>query len=772
MTVRHLDSLLRPRALLWLGRVQGPEQTAQFDKCRAHPALPFEHWPDAIPPAATLRERTLAVLADPRLATPETLRVLGALGCRALLWALADAPDRAAMDAARAHTLRILGPRSVGLAHRSGLDVSSLVQTPLPGSLALIVQSQSVAAAAADWAAGRRIGFSWIAATGGESDVDVADLLDWAALDADTQAVAVEVGSIRGARKFMSAARACARAKPTVILQTRQIPGAAPGADPVRSAAFARAGLVEVPDLPGLFDAIAALQRLAPMAQARVLVAANGAALCALSTAALLRQGLHLVDLDPRQREQVLGLLPAARFHPGAVDLGEPDVAATVAALRHLLQRPDQDALLFVRSPVAGHPHLPVATALAGAKLSPQLLTVWLGLESAAPARRLSAEAGQSTFTSPQAAARAIRFRWEYARNRELLTQTPPRTAMASLDPAQVAARLQVHLGEGSDSEPAAALELLRAYGIERALRRPAGALELALRLDRHLELGMHLRLHVAGTVAAAVYGFVPLDRLLAGRLLESAGLAESTLRDPRDPRNFGAVCEVLIRLAGLAMDQPLVERIDLTLIVHAGRARTRRDARVWLTPGPVPERERLSLAPYPARLAQRVVLAAGRAYAVRPVRPDDEPDVTGLLQSLDAESVRLRFFAHINYFSHAMAARMTQIDYDRELALVVHDAQAGGPMRAIGTLIADPDGRRAEFALLVHQDCARRGLGRHLLGEFIDHARRQGIEMVWGIVLAENHDMLALARAMGFVARADPDEPGCRRVERMLGPD
>lgn len=769
MTVRHLDVLFKPQQVLWLGSPQNSAQAAVLDKLRAGASgvALFER-PDALEPLpAEPAERRLAVLSDARWATVDTLARLGQAGYRGLIWLLFEPPSRAILEAARAYTLRILGPRSVGVVQADGFDGSALVPPRLRGSLALIVQSQSVAAAAADWMAGRRIGFSWIAVTGGEADVDVADLLDYAALDGHTQAVAVEVGRIRGARRFMSAARACARAKPTVILQTRLADREAAGADPVRSAAFARAGLVEVPSLPGLFDALAALQRLPVMNQPRVLVAANGTALCALGIDAVLRQGLRIAELPESLRAVLAQRLPAVRFRPGAVDLGEPPLAQTASALQLLLDAAQVDAVIFLRSPVAGHPHEATAAALAQAGLGPRLLTVWLGLESAIAARRLSADAGQPTFTSPDAAARALRYRWEYTRNRELLTQTPPRMPPARLDARRVSLRLLEHLGEGSDAQADTALELLRAYGIESQSRIHREALELEVRVERHPELGMHLMLRVRGTVPGPwAYGFVPLDRLLAGRLLSAAGVDALPMLDAQD---LDAANTALVRLAQIPIDQPTVERLELRLAIRDGRARATRHARAWLTPGPAPERERLALAPYPAALTQHTRTLDGLEHVLRPVRPEDEPAVIELLCSLDPEIVRLRFFAHIRHFSHAMAARMTQIDYDRELALVVYAREQPERLRAIGTLIADSDGAQAEFALLVHQDCARTGLGRALLQALVDHARRSGIGLVWGQVLAENQAMLGLAQALGFRRRMDPHDAGCRRVELRL---
>lgn len=767
MTIRNLDALFKPARVLWLGSPQTPAQAAMLDRL-AQGRTRVQQAQD-LQGLAAASEAGLAVLADEQQGDAATLRRLGELGYRALIWPFFEPPSRAALEAAREHTLRILGPRSVGLARPpAGFDASTLAHPPLPGSLALIVQSQTVAAAAADWALGRRIGFSWIAATAGESDVDIADLLDYAALDHETHSVAVEVGRIRGARKFMSAARACARAKPTVILQTRLADRAAAGADAVRSAAFARAGLVEVPNLPGLFDALAALHRLPEIPDPRVLVAANGAALCALGTDAVLRNGLAIAEIDESLQRAIQARLPRARFRPGAVDIGDPSLEDHLAVLRLLVAQVGEGAVMFVRSPVAGHPHEPVARALASAGLGPRLLTVWLGLESALPARRLSNEAGQSTFTSPDAAARALRYRWEYARNRELLTQTPPRLPPPRLNVAVMQQRLMEHLGEGTDDRADTALELLEAYGIASQSRFARESLCLRVRLERHPELGLYLalRLEATGISTPWAQGFVPLDPLLAARLLAAAGLEAGPEIEARD---VAAANVALVALSQIAIDQPHVEGLEVRLFLSSGRARVARDARLLLTPGPAPERERLALAPYPANLRQRVRLRDQRNHVLRPVRPEDEPAVIELLNSLDRDSVRMRFFAHIRHFSHAMAARMTQIDYDRELALVVHAEDLPEPLRAIGTLISDPDGATAEFALLVHQDCARIGLGKQLLSALVEHARRTGVGMVWGVVLHDNHAMLGLADALGFTRRRDPEDPSCRRVELRL---
>src|SRR5699024_6156146 len=106
--------------------------------------------------------------------------------------------------------------------------------------------------------------------------------------------------------------------------------------------------------------------------------------------------------------------------------------------------------------------------------------------------------------------------------------------------------------------------------------------------------------------------------------------------------------------------------------------------------------------------------LRDNRHYVVRAIKPSDEPRVIELLESLSLEEVRLRFFSTIRQFSHDMAARMTQIDYDREVSLVASPVDRPDQLAATATIIADPDGQAAEYAILVHHDHARIGLGRH----------------------------------------------------------
>jgi N-acetylglutamate synthase-like GNAT family acetyltransferase len=108
----------------------------------------------------------------------------------------------------------------------------------------------------------------------------------------------------------------------------------------------------------------------------------------------------------------------------------------------------------------------------------------------------------------------------------------------------------------------------------------------------------------------------------------------------------------------------------------------------------------------------------------------------------------------------------MTQIDYDRELALVTIPEQRPGELVAIATLISDPDGREAEFAVLVYHGVGRSGVGYHLMDCLLQHARRRGIARVYGDVLRENAGMRGLARSLGFREHAHPHDASCVEVD------
>ncbi|MGW8223699.1 MAG: bifunctional acetate--CoA ligase family protein/GNAT family N-acetyltransferase, partial [Syntrophobacteria bacterium] len=256
--------------------------------------------------------------------------------------------------------------------------------------------------------------------------------------------------------------------------------------------------------------------------------------------------------------------------------------------------------------------------------------------------------------------------------------------------------------------------------------------------------------------------GLPPLDRLLARRLMESTRVY-SLLQGYRNKpgANLELLEEMIIRLSQLLEDFPEIIELDMNpVIVHEGRP-CAVDARVILKSSEVEAPLHLVISPYPAQYESHTVVKDGLAVFVRPIKPEDAPSFLDLFHTLSSTSVYYRFFSPMKSLSPSMLARFTQIDYDREIALVaLEEGRPEEKMLAAARVIGDPDGKKAEFAVMVGDPWQGKGVGAKLLKTCLQIAKERGIETVWGIVLRENTQMLALGRKLGFEATRT-EEPG-----------
>jgi acetyltransferase len=169
---------------------------------------------------------------------------------------------------------------------------------------------------------------------------------------------------------------------------------------------------------------------------------------------------------------------------------------------------------------------------------------------------------------------------------------------------------------------------------------------------------------------------------------------------------------------------------------------------------------------PYPKDLESTGAARDGTTIALRPVRPEDEPLLQDLFAHMSREDIRLRFFAPVRELSHRFAARLSHIDYDREMALL---AQHDGMTLGVARYSADPDKRRAEFAIAVRSDWKGHGVGYLLMSRLIEIARAAGIGELFGDVLHENRPMLDMCRDFGFTLAANPKDATLVTVRKTL---
>jgi acetyltransferase len=208
---------------------------------------------------------------------------------------------------------------------------------PKKGDLAVISQSGAIVAGMIEWAVQRAIGFSAVVSVGDQVDVDFGDLLDYFALARDTRAT-LYIESVKDARKFMSAARAAARAKPVIVIKAGRHAqgakaaathtGALAGSDAVYGAAFRRAGLLRVFDLEELFDATETLGRLKPFPGQRLAVLTNGGGVGVLAVDRLIDLGGVMAELSAETSARLDAVLPPTWSKANPVDIvGDADAA-------------------------------------------------------------------------------------------------------------------------------------------------------------------------------------------------------------------------------------------------------------------------------------------------------------------------------------------------------------------------------------------------------------------------------------------------------------
>jgi acetyltransferase len=306
-------------------------------------------------------------------------------------------------------------------------------------------------------------------------------------------------------------------------------------------------------------------------------------------------------------------------------------------------------------------------------------------------------------------------------------------------------------------------------FTVQPMVSRP-GAHELIAGIGEDATFGPILLFGHGGTAVEVIgdraVALPPLNLVLAHEMIACTRVSR-LLRGYRDrpAADVEAVAVTLVKLSQLLADLAAVTELDINPLLADQHGVLALDARIVVKPE---GRPRFAIRPYPSNLEHEIVTRAGRRFFIRPIRPEDEPLILDMLRQSAMEDIRLRFFAPMKEISHAFIARLTQIDYDREMALVATDPPDTGAERIHGVarIVADPDGERAEYAVMVRSDLKGQGLGYLLMREILDYARSRGIKQVHGDVLRENRTMLEMTEELGFKVVPDLDDPQVVRVE------
>ncbi|HRD50651.1 MAG: bifunctional acetate--CoA ligase family protein/GNAT family N-acetyltransferase [Candidatus Competibacter sp.] len=275
-----------------------------------------------------------------------------------------------------------------------------------------------------------------------------------------------------------------------------------------------------------------------------------------------------------------------------------------------------------------------------------------------------------------------------------------------------------------------------------------------------------------AEVIDDVAYALPPLNMQLAHDLMSRTRLYRQISANRGRPVDLDAIALTLIKVSQMVIDLAELVEMDINPIWVRPDNLLALDANILITPNGAPATQRLAISPYPKEFERRYELPDGRAFLMRPILPEDEPELRDLVRRIPSEDVRMRFFQPMRELPHEMAARLTQLDYEREMAFIVTtpDSLPGkGRIWGVVRCNADPDMEKAEYSILVDRNMTGLGLGPMLMRYIIDYARSRGIRELYGEVLRENESMLRLNRALNFHVSASLDDPGVLHVSLLL---
>jgi acetyltransferase len=755
----------------------------------------------------------LAVIVTPP--GPDTLAALAAKGTFA---AVMVGGGEGLPEPVHRNGVRVLGPESFGIAAPAiGLNASRAHLPVPPGRLGLVSQSASLCRTVLDWAQPNGLGFSHIVGIGRRADIGFGLVLDWLSRDPGTGAILLDIRTLRDRRVFLSAARAASRLRPVVALRPGGLLADPTGrAERAFEAALRRAGVLCVTSLDDLLAAAETLTRARPARSESLSIVANAIGAGRTAADALLRERLplagELIHVEPDDAVRLAAATETAATTPGVggvlvvhAPTGAQD-AATIAALAALgdkvrlpllvcamgettgaaYRRSLADAGLAVfatpQQAVRGFVHLVSdrRNRTAARELpTGAVLTVAPDRDAVAGMLAVIRRAGRLAAAQDEALSVLAAYGVPVVPNRAVASPDDAAAAAALLGfPAVV--KLRQSVPPHARASGGLALDLhdeREVYDAARMLAaRLAEAADPPLLVQRQAVRWRELRIQVAddttfgpiisfghgGTTADILRDVAadlpPLNLSLAHGLIARTGAA-ATLARFRDnpPANEAAVAEALVRVSQLIVDFPEIAELDLNPLIVDVDGVVAADA--WLRLRAAGDSGGgLSITPYPHALAEHWTTRDGERLTIRPIRPEDADRHGAFFSRLSPQDIRFRFFTAMREVSPEQMARLTQIDYDREMAFLAV-REASGETVGVARLVCE-DEREGEFAIIVQGDMKGQGVATYLIQRLIGWARTRGLREVVGQVLADNAPMLAFVRQLGFRVRRMPEEP------------
>jgi len=252
-----------------------------------------------------------------------------------------------------------------------------------------------------------------------------------------------------------------------------------------------------------------------------------------------------------------------------------------------------------------------------------------------------------------------------------------------------------------------------------------------------------------------------PLNMALAKDMVSRTRVYK-LLRGYRDrpAADLEGIYLALNQVAQIIIDNPEIEELDINPLLADSNGILALDARIKVVQPELLGSKRLAIRPYPEDQEASFILKNGRTVLIRPIRPEDEPMQHEFISRLTPEDIRFRFFGMVKQLPHSQMARLTQIDYDRDMAFIAIGQDTEGLEEELGVVrvVATRDNTVAEFSIVVRSDLKNTGLAKELMRKMIAYCRGRQTTKLVGQVLRENMRMIHFTETLGFKVTGHPE--------------
>jgi acetyltransferase len=406
----------------------------------------------AYPSVEQIPERVdLAVIATPARTVPDVVEQCGKAGIMALVIISAGfkeigpegkALEERILEIKSKYGLRIIGPNCLGVIRPSiNLNVTFISKMPKPGNIAFISQSGALGSAILDWAIHENIGFSNFVSIGSMIDVDFGDLIDYFGTDPKTKSILMYIEGLTDARKFMSAARHFARAKPIIVVKAGKFgesakaaashTGSLTGEDLIYDKAFRRAGIVRVDEIADLFNCAEVLGTQPLPRGPNLAIITNAGGPGVMATDATIARGGKMAQLSPKTMEALNNFLPHYWSRGNPIDiLGDAKADRYKATVEACLNDENIDGILIIYTAQAVGEPVEIAKTIAElcrgrTYQNKTILTSFMGYGAVEEANRVFNQNNIPTYSTPEQAVKTYMYMYQYKSNLELLYETP-----------------------------------------------------------------------------------------------------------------------------------------------------------------------------------------------------------------------------------------------------------------------------------------------------------------------------------------------------------